>query len=145
MCFSYSVSRDVCFFLFRQVKCIDQMLEAIKSTLNQGHHWCKGINEGQPMVFGSIDSSVRWLLKTLSIWSILFTSLSGVGINIRAHVKWQDFDVAFAGIEPRGCISLSACAPWSLTPSAKNTETYACSPWKSHRAAWYGEIIQFKH
>lgn len=43
------------------------MLEAIKRMLNQGHHCYKGINEGQTMVFGSIDSSVGWLLKTLSI------------------------------------------------------------------------------
>lgn len=113
------VSRDVCFFLFRQVKCIDQMLETIKSMLNQGHHWCKGINEGQPMVFGNIDSSVRWLLKTLSIWSILLTSLSRVGINIRAHIKLQYFDVAFACIEPRGYIPLSAYIPCCLTPSAR--------------------------
>lgn len=116
---SYSVSRDVCFFLFRQVKCIDQMFKAIKSTLNQRHYWCKGINEGQPMVFGSIDSSVRWLLKTLSIWSILFTSLSRVGINIWAHIKWQDFDVTFVSIECRGFISLSVYVPWSLSTQCK--------------------------
>lgn len=34
----YSVSRDVCFLLFRQVKYIDQTLEAIESMLNQRHH-----------------------------------------------------------------------------------------------------------
>lgn len=116
---SCSVSRDVCFSLFRQVKCIDQMFKAIKRTLNQRHYWCKGINEGQPMVFGSIDCSVRWLLKTLSIWSILFTSLSRVGINIWAHIKWQDFDDTFVGIECRGFISLSVCVPWSLSTQCK--------------------------
>lgn len=116
---SCSVSRDVCFFLFRQVKCIDQMFKAIKSTLNQRHYWCKDINGGQPMVFGSIDSSVRWLLKTLSIWSILFTSLSRVGINIWAHIKWQVFDVTVVGIKCRVFIFFSVCVPWSLSTQSK--------------------------